>query len=50
MAERDDGLRPGRLLLLGALLVVVFLIMIVLAVVTFGPDVVEAVRGLADTL
>ncbi|MFB6161132.1 MAG: hypothetical protein ABEJ61_08150 [Haloferacaceae archaeon] len=50
MAERDDRLRPGRLLLLGALLAVVFLLLIVLLVVTFGPEALAAVRDAVGVL
>lgn len=41
-----DRIRPTRLLALVGLLGLIFLLLLILAAVRFGPDVVDAVRGL----
>jgi len=41
----DDRLRPTRLLALVALLVGIFLLLLVLAAVQFGPALLDAIRG-----
>lgn len=41
----EERLRPNRLILLIGLLALIFLLLMVLAAVRFGPGVVEAVRG-----
>jgi hypothetical protein len=50
MADRDDRLRPGRLLLLGGLLALVFLLLTVLVAVRFGPELLAAIRDLVGVL
>lgn len=44
-----DRVRPGRLLLLVGLLGLIFLLLLVLAAARFGPEVVEALRGVLGT-
>jgi hypothetical protein len=42
----SDALRPARLLALGVLLAVVFLLLLVMVAVRLGPGVLEWLRGL----